>query len=175
MKLHVSALLVALLSLLGACHEDAPQVPANKLPKDPTERVLVEFNKGYVDYEQEEIKRYVDSLHLELKTSPEGILYCIEEPGNGRKPEVNQMARVEYTVTLLDGSTCPQLKGREQTYKVGSSEMRTGLDMCARMLRPGGKGRFIVPALLAYGVAGKKGCVPPYTPVVCHMQLIEVK
>lgn len=166
-------LLTLLLSLvLASCHDDKPKLPDNKIPKDMTSQVLKEFNTGYADFEEDEVNRYIDSLHLDMKRE-NGLWFNIKNPGVGPKMTIDDKVLVRYTVSMLNGDTCPELINVERSFVVGDGSMRQGFDLAVRKLGVQGSGTFIVPALLAYGVVGFRDCVPSYTPVICDMTVIQ--
>ena len=165
----------ALALCLASCSNDAPQIPANKLPQDHTTQNLQEFNKGYVEFEEDEIQSYIDSLKIDVKRSDEGIWYQILSKGDGVKPNLMDKVTVCYSVSLLNGATFKELTDVRKEFVVGDGTAKKGFDLAARMLERGGKGKFIVPALMAYGLNGYRDCVPSLTPVICDMKLIEIE
>ena len=166
--------LLLFLSGAGCSSNEAPQIPANKLPKDPTDQNLMEFNKGYVEFENKEINRYIDSLHLKMQTSDEGIRYIIRNEGKGSKFGKHDVATIRYTVSLLNGNKCPELTNVTKKISIGGGDVEHGFESAARMLRKGGSGDFIIPALVAYGVSGYKNCVPTWSPLYCKLSVIDI-
>lgn len=172
-RLFFSAFVAVLLSACGS--NDAPQIPANKLPVDHTKENLIEYNRQYVEFEEDEINHYTDSLHLKMEKSPEGIRYTIIEKGNGRLPVDGQIVDITYSVALLNGEHCDELTNRHTKVEMGKGKLPTGIEKAVSMLSVGGRGDFIIPALLAYGVSGRDNCVPPYSPVRCTVVLNSIE
>lgn len=173
MKTLIKCVSLLALTFAVACHEDAPQIPANKIPADPTEANLEEFNKGYVEYEENEIKHYIDSLHLKMARSPEGIWFSLPDTSGKKLLKLGDKVVMRYSISLLNGQTCPKLTNKEARFTIGDGSVQQGIDLSLRMMKKGETGTFIIPALLAYGVSGYGDCVPSWTPVICKMTLID--
>ncbi len=161
---------------LSACGgNDAPQIPVNKLPVDHTKENLIEYNRQYVEFEDDEINNYTDSLQLKMNKTAEGLRYLVVKDGKGRKPVNGDVVTITYSVALLDGTTCPDLTNRQTKVEMGKGKLPVGLEKAVSMLAVGGNGDFIIPALLAYGVSGRDNCVPPYSPVRCSIVLNAIE
>ncbi len=165
----------AFVGLVACSSNDAPQIPVNKLPVDHSKENLIEYNRQYVEFEDDEIKHYIDSLHLKMDKTSEGIRYAIDNRGGGRYPVDGDVVKLTYSVVLLDGTSCPELTNRQTKVEMGKGKLPIGLEKAVSMLAAGGKGDFIIPALLAYGVSGRENCVPPYSPIRCSVFLNSIE
>ncbi len=163
-----------LLALLSCGGNDAPQVPLNKLPADPTDQNLEDFNKGYVEFEEKEINHYIDSLHLKMLKSPLGFRYQILSPGSKPLVAKGNTVSVIYSISLLNGKSFPQLTNQANTFVVGSGNALQGIDLAVRLLGAGGSVSLIIPALQAYGVSGFEDCVPSWTPIRCQLKVTKI-
>lgn len=174
---HFCALAFVVVFLSACGGDDAPQIPANKLPVDHTKENLIEYNRQYVEFEDDEINHYIDSLQLKMNKTSEGIRYALSNKGTGSKPVDGDNVDITYSVSLLDGSACKELTNRHTKVEMGKGRLPVGIEKAVSMLDVGGRGDFIIPALLAYGVSGRDNCVPPYSPVRCSivLNLIEKK
>jgi FKBP-type peptidyl-prolyl cis-trans isomerase len=156
-----------------SCKEPAPQVPANKLKDNSLDYDMMLLNKEFAALEKEEVNHYIDSLGLDMKETPLGIRYRIIQEGNGDIPEKGNTVTVNYSIRALDGDICRQLRNKTKTIIIGKGEIERGIEESVLLLSVNGKGEFIVPSYLAYGVSGLKGCVPPWTAVICEITLLE--
>lgn len=162
------------LLVLTACGGDkSPQIPANKLPADHTKENLLEFNKQYMEFEEEEIGRYVDSLKLQMQTSKSGIRYRFLSVNGGTNPREGDVVNITYTVSLLNGKACDALTDKTTTVELGKGKLPKGIEWGVMSLAKGDKIDLIIPAMLAYGVSGREDCIPPYSPVRCLITLNE--
>ncbi|MBR4841177.1 MAG: FKBP-type peptidyl-prolyl cis-trans isomerase [Paludibacteraceae bacterium] len=165
---------LAVLFSVVACHSnDAPQVPFNKLPKNTINDDLMALNAGFMELEREDIKHYIDSLGLQMDTTISGLHYRIDEEGYGDSVAKFDEVTIRYTMTLLDGTTCDDLRETVKMVRLGKGNLIKGLEEAVSMLKVSGSGTFIIPSYLAYGVSGKIGCVPPWNPLFCKVCLIE--
>ncbi|MCB9017814.1 MAG: FKBP-type peptidyl-prolyl cis-trans isomerase [Paludibacteraceae bacterium] len=172
------ALFVGMLLLLVgmfSCSEDRPQIPANKLPKSTVEEDLLEMNKGFVEIEKSDIRHYVDSLGLKMDSTGTGLRYHVTKMGSGDTVAANATVTIRYSVTMLDGMGCDNLQNVTKTFTLGSGGSIRGIEEAVSLLSVSGEGEFIMPSYLAYGVAGYKDCVAPWSPIFCKIYLIESK
>lgn len=164
------------LVLFGGCGgSDAPQVPANKLPKSTVESDFLSMNARFMEYEREDIRHYIDSLGWEMDTTLSGLHYRIDEVGYGDTVSRLDEVTVRYSIALLDGEVCDEMREVVRTARLGKGQLVKGLEEAIRMLKASGSGTFVIPSYLAYGVSGKNGCVPPWSPILCKVCLIETR
>ncbi|HOI26821.1 MAG TPA: FKBP-type peptidyl-prolyl cis-trans isomerase [Paludibacteraceae bacterium] len=164
-----------LLFLFSSCREDKPQVPANKLPKSTLNQDLIEMNRGFVELERADIRHYIDSLCLKMDSTGLGIRYHISKEGSKDTVAVGAEVTVRYSITMLDGMGCDDLRDVEKTFKMGTGKVEKGIEEAVKLLHVSGEGEFIIPSYLAYGVSGYKDCVAPWSPIFCKINLIESK
>ena len=172
MVLTVPLFALLLFLFLFSCRERAPQVPANKLPDDSYSKELMELNREFAELEDAEINHYIDSLHLDMKQTSTGLRYRIVKEGDGDFPQKNDKVTFDYTIRLLDNTVCAQENGLK-TIELGKGAIENGIEEAILLLKVCGKGEFIIPSHLAFGVAGYKNCVPAWTPIFCEINLIE--
>lgn len=167
--------IIVSLSLLfvGCGGNDAPQVPANKLPKSTVTEDFMTLNVEFMKLEREDVRHYIDSLGWAMDTTLSGLHYRIDEVGYGDTVGQLDEVTVRYTLTLLDGTGCDEMRNVVKSVRLGKGAMIKGLEEAVRMLKVSGSGTFILPSYLAYGVSGKNGCVPPWNPLVCKVTLID--
>ncbi len=172
---NVVFIVFALVACLAACSSnDAPQIPANKLPVDHTKENLIEYNKQYMEYEDDEINKYIDSLHLQMDKASSGIRYKLNLCSKV-KPTPGSKVNITYSVSLLDGTSCPDLTNKTTTVEFGKGKLPVGFEIILGILGKGGSGDFIIPCMLAYGVSGRENCIPPYSPVRCSITLNNIE
>lgn len=166
-------ILFFLLLLLFSCREPAPQVPANKLQNESVSEDLMLLNREFAKFENEEINHYVDSLNLDMQRTSTGLRYKIIEEGEGEYPAKGNKVTFRYSVRPLNGIVCEKLDKVVKTIEIGKGITERGLEEAVLMLKVTGKGEFIIPSHLAYGVSGYKDCIAGWTPVFCEINLIE--
>ncbi len=174
MRLNAYIALCAAL-VLSACSDPAPQVPNNKIERTPASDCLMEMNREFAAIEDSLIRAYVDSLHLNVTTTPSGLRYYITNAGTGEKAGATDDVTYRYTVSQLDGTKCDKVTDVVRTVNLEKGELDRGFREALKILSVSESGVFLMPSFLAYGVIGVPNCIPPWTPVVCEITLIEKK
>ena len=160
---------------LYSCREPAPQIPANKLTEISISEDMMLLNKEFVELENEEINHYIDSLKLDMMQTTTGLRYKILNEGEGEPPRKGDEITFGYSIRTLDNLECENLKNVIKTIELGKNAIENGIEEAVMLLKVSGKGQFIIPSYLAYGVSGYKNCVPAWTPVFCEINIIESK
>jgi len=167
---------LSILFFLFSCREPAPQVPANKLPESSLFEDLMLLNKEFAELENEEINHYIDSLNLGMAQTSIGLRYKIIREGDGNSFQKGDRVTLNYSIrTLDDRGMCEELQNITKTIELGKGDVKSGIEEAVMLLKSSGKGQFIIPSYLAYGVPGYKNCVPAWTPVFCEINIIESK
>lgn len=116
----------------------------------------------------------IDSL-WDFQSTSSGIYYQIEKTGEGASPLPENTVTVHYRGTFLNG------KEFDSSFKKGAPMMSPldglikGWQEAVQLLKPGGKGTFIIPSHLAYGQAGFPGLIEPNTVLVFEIELIKFR
>ena len=154
-----------------SCREPAPQVPANKLPEDSFSKELMELNREFAELEDSEINHYIDSLNLDMQKTSTGLRYRIVKNGDGNFPQKGDKVIFEYAIRLLDNTKC--VESTMKTIVLGKGAIENGIEEAIKLLKVCGKGEFIIPSHLAFGMSGYDNCVPAWTPIFCEISLIN--
>jgi len=129
-------------------------------------------------HEIESINEYVKSLGDTAYVITSSGLYYIELiPGTGIMPDDGDTVTFRYKGSFLNNVVFDSNTGTgEEPYKtiIGSGEIITGLDEGIRLLKEGGKGKFLTPSSLAYGHGGVPTIIPGYTPLLFEITLLTV-
>ena len=81
---------------------------------------------------------------------------------------------VHYKGTFLDGTVFDSSEGREPaTFPLNG--VIAGWTEALQLMRKGGEARLILPSAMAYGPRGAGQDIPPYTPLVFDVQLLEIR
>ena len=97
--------------------------------------------------------------------------------GEGAVAEKGQTVEVHYVGTFLDGKKFDSSIDRNQTFpfKLGAGQVIKGWDQGVAGMKVGGKRRLTIPAELAYGARGAGSVIPPNTPLLFEVSLINIK
>ncbi len=101
----------------------------------------------------------------------DGILMSELTPGNGPHPTADGRVQVTYSGTLPDGTVFDQNQ-QPQWFKLDS--VISGWRLALQQMPKGAKWRIVIPSAQAYGADGAGDLIPPYTPLVFEISLLDV-
>lgn len=97
------------------------------------------------------------------------------KPGKGTAAKVGDTVRVHYTGTLLDGTEFDSSRGRAPfEFELGAGMVIQGWDEGVVGMKAGGKRKLTIPADKAYGKQGRPPKIPPNSPLVFQVELVEI-
>ena len=113
------------------------------------------------------------SLEPDIMTTDSGLLYKVLVPGSGQRPSNEDIARVHYRGTLLNGEEFDSSfkRGKPIDFPVG--KVRPGMREILTMMREGAKWVFYAPPHLGYGEEGA-GAIGPSETLTTEVELIEI-
>ncbi|MCX6256662.1 MAG: FKBP-type peptidyl-prolyl cis-trans isomerase [Bacteroidia bacterium] len=136
---------------------------------------LLKVNKYLVQKDSREIENYIRQRSWDMKQSSTGLWYMIYRNGIGSRAEEGKYAKVNYTVSLLDGKVCYSTDSLgAESFIIGHSEVESGLDEGILMMKEGDKARFILPPHLAHGLLGDRKKIPPRSIIIYDVELLKV-
>lgn len=159
--------------LFYACSDrhDRTVVSTNKDSVD-REAPFVEGNKKIMHWENEEMQLFIQRYKWNMQRTETGLYIQITEPGSGDFFKEEDPVLVQYKTFLLSGELIYQSeKNGEKAFRVDKSEEIPALHEAAKMLRPGGKARLVIPSYLAYGVAGDADKVNGRLPIAMIIEM----
>ena len=157
-----------------SCGENTPN--QNTIGKKEIEESLVEVNKKLVKSEDEQIKDFIDRYGWKMKKTGTGLRYMIYKSGSGPLATIGQVAKVNFTVRLLNGETCysSDTKGPKE-FQIGQGGVESGLEEGILLLKKGDRVKFIIPSHLAFGLLGDTDKIPAKAALVYDIELVELK
>jgi peptidylprolyl isomerase len=98
-------------------------------------------------------------------------------PGKGKKIKEGSHVSLHYTGSLLDGTIFDSSYPREKPFEleVGKGQVIPGFDEALLLMQEGEKAKIIIPSKLAYEERGAGGVIPPYTPIVFEIEVLDVE
>ena len=144
--------------------------------------------------EPAKIKAFIDDNKLDVKTTPSGLSYVIENPGSAEKAVAGDTILVDYTGRVTK-------KGKNGIYKIfdtsdekldkkegnsrpgkpyGPQKMALGqtvpgFDEALQMIGKGGKIKVIIPSKLGYGEQGApQAGIMPNSPIVFDLEIKDI-
>ena len=163
----------SLIILAAGCGDNkkALNISQNKL-----QELQVSENKVHVKKESDEIDQYVKHRSWNMTTTGTGLRYMIYENGKGEKAVFGKMAKVNYKISLMDGTICYT---SEQTgpkiFLIGQDAIESGIHEGIQLMKIGDKALFILPSYLAHGLIGDENKIPPRSSVIYDIELLSLK
>lgn len=170
MNVHSTAAICCLF-LLFSCQEE---VKTEKLEwsKDQS----IELNKQWSEEEDYAIKKFLERRpDWNMIETGTGLRYMIYENGDGDSAKAGLFAKVDFSISLLDGTECYSSESTgPESFLVDRSEVESGLQEGIKYLRAGDKAKFIIPSHLAHGLLGDMDKIPPLETVIFDIHLIAL-
>ncbi len=136
----------------------------------------MELNKTIAEEEKIAIKLFL-AQHSDWKLTQTGtgLQYYIYEKGEGPQIKVGSVLDIKYKVTQLDGTVCYET-GKDEVLEVvvDHSQVETGVQEGLKKMRVGDKAKMIIPSHLAHGLTGDLNKIPPLTPLIIDIQVVEM-
>ena len=124
--------------------------------------------------DQKLITEYLATQTLATQKTASGIHYNIEKVGAGKNPTADDIVKVHYKGTLLDGTVFDSSYDRGEPITFPLARVVPGWQEAIPLLKEGGKGTFLIPSALAYGERGAGGVIPPNAVLSFEVELLQV-
>jgi len=130
---------------------------------------------------------YLEQNNIAVEPTESGLYYIEEVAGTGVSPQIGDFCLVNYRVTLLENERLVYTYDEQEAEDEGIFQSRTlygssklqngasivGIDEGLRLMKEGGKARFIFKSDLGHGRVGV-GSIPSYSSLIIDMELLEV-
>jgi FKBP-type peptidyl-prolyl cis-trans isomerase FkpA len=97
---------------------------------------------------------------FQFKTTESGLQYQVVKEGTGPQPTASDVALIDYTGKLEDGTVFDSTEGK-QPVPLPVQGSIPGFSEGLQMMNKGSTYRFRIPPQLAYGPDGAGGVIPP--------------
>lgn len=97
--------------------------------------------------------------------------------GKGPAAKTGDTVKVHYTGTLMNGSKFDSSRDRNEPFefKLGAGMVIKGWDEGVVGMKAGGQRKLTIPADMAYGKSGHPPVIPPNSPLVFDIELLEIE
>nr|WP_321412730.1 FKBP-type peptidyl-prolyl cis-trans isomerase [uncultured Carboxylicivirga sp.] len=163
--------IISLLILISSCQND------NKKKKVVITRdMLMEHNRKLLGLEADVIKKYLEDNKIEMQQTPTGLWYRIVSDSTSSNAEKNQVAYLDYKVSLLDGTECYSSdKDGIWTIVVGKGEIESAVQEALLLVGEGDSIQFIAPPHLAHGLAGDGDRIPSQSILKYDVKVLRIE
>ena len=137
---------------------------------------LVNANKMYVQQESDEIDQYVTRHNWQMTTTGTGLRYMIVKKGMGEQTKPGQRAKVNYKISLLDGTVCYSSDSTgPKEFIIEQDDVESGLHEGIQYMHVGDKAVMILPSHRAHGLIGDQSKIPPHASVMYELELLSLR
>lgn len=125
--------------------------------------------------EEEAINAYILENNISVNPEISGLYFVPIRQGKGEMAEAGDIVSVHYTGKFLDDTVFDSSykRGKPIDFELGKGQVIAGWDEGIAKMRKGGKALLLMPSHLGYGSG--RGQIPPNTPLVFEVELINVK
>jgi FKBP-type peptidyl-prolyl cis-trans isomerase FkpA len=138
------------------------------------QKQMEEYQKQVEERKNQEgadIQAYLKNNKINAKPTQSGLYYIEKRRGTGTRVQMGDSAKVNYSLTLLDGTS---LENGTAMFSMDVQGMIAGFVEGITMMNVGGKATLVLPSSIAYGPQGSQS-IPPYTPLVFEVEVLDVK
>jgi len=130
--------------------------------------------KEMEEKEKPQLEKYISDNKIKAQPTASGLYYIETKKGSGPSPKETDMVKVHYTGKLLDGTVFDSSEGREPA-EFALNQVIPGWTEGLQLMKKGGKATLILPSSIGYGPRGAGQQIPPYSPLVFDVELLDVK
>lgn len=165
--------------LFFGCQSEEENVvlPDNDTPSI-TKDESIAMSQQWIKDESFRIDKFVERLQWPVRITETGIRYWVYEDVSGDDALPDQVAVVDFEIRLLDADTTLCYSSKEngsQEFLIEMDRIESGLHEAICYLSEGDKAFVILPHYLAHGLAGDMDKIPPLSPVLYDIHLLEIK
>ena len=107
-------------------------------------------------------------------TLESGLQYTVLKEGDGAKPTLTSEVTTHYHGTTIDGNVFDSSVERGQPASFPVNKVIAGWTEALQLMPIGSKWKLFVPSNLAYGEQGAGPKIPPHTPLIFEVELLEI-
>jgi FKBP-type peptidyl-prolyl cis-trans isomerase len=130
-------------------------------------------------YEKLLLQQYIRKEKIGAPPVEDGIYYIVQQAGTGPAVRRGDTVTVHYEGRFLNGRFFDSTYLRNEPFQFVYGEQEQvirGLEKIIGRMCPGEKALVVIPSDQAFGIEGtQSGIIPPFTPVVYKIELINVK
>lgn len=143
-----------------------------KLNDDRKKTELKKFEKN-IEAGNKYMEEYKKDEKVQVTES--GLQYKILQNGRGEKPTVNDVVKVHYKGSLIDGRVFDSSYDRGEPVEFGVTQVISGWTEALQLMTVGSKWEIVIPQELAYGENPRpNGMIEPYSTLVFEVELLEI-
>lgn len=126
--------------------------------------------------EKSVLDAYLTENKITTAPTASGLIFMETVKGKGTAhPTATDEVTVHYTGTLLDGTKFDSSLDRGEPTTFPLNQVIPGWTEAIQLMTKGSKAKIIIPSALGYGSRGAGQQIPPFSPLVFEVELIDFK
>ena len=175
--LKYSIMLLVLVASVISCDCTSTKKNSSAPSPETIQENRIEARRDFLQKERESIEAYQKDNNLEMERTGTGLYYVLmKQSGDTILIETEDWVEYAYKISSLQGEL---LYSSDDlgivTIKVDKMDTEIGVHEALKLMALGDEGLFILPSHLAFGVAGDLNKVPPMTPLVYEIIILNIK
>ena len=110
-----------------------------------------------------------------MVTLPSGLQYEVLRSGTGNSPKAEDIVKVHYEGTLIDGTVFDSLHRRKEPAEFPVNRVIPGWTEALQRMKVGDRWRLVIPSKLAYGEEGAGERIGPNAVLIFDVQLLDIQ
>lgn len=166
-----------LLLMLFSCQSNHADDQKKEFNQEKVKNQFVKANKQVVVKESDEMDYYQKSHKMPFIKTTSGIRYYVyKASAKGDSIKNDDLIKINYTVSLFDGTECYSSKtDGSKEFVVGMENIEDGLHKAVLYLKSGDKALILIPSHLAHGLLGDSKKIPPMSPIIYDLEIVSIK
>jgi len=107
-------------------------------------------------------------------TTSSGLQYEIIKEGTGPVPNDSSIVKVHYRGTFIDGKVFDSSYERNEPIEFKINQVIQGWKEGLKLMKKGSKYKLYIPSALGYGPQGYGNAIPPNTPLIFEVELLDI-
>lgn len=160
-----------------SCGPKQEEKQHQEIDQSKLKQQFVKANQQVVIKENDEMDYYQKTHQMPFVKTTSGIRYYVYQPSaKGDSIKDGDEIKINYTVSLLDGTECYSSKtDGAKEFKVGMENIEDGIHKAVQYLKAGDKALILIPSHLAHGLLGDSKKIPPQSPIVYDLEIVTVR
>lgn len=127
--------------------------------------------------ESKSLADYIKSNGITEAPTESGLYILRQQEGEGNVAQWGDEVGVHYVLKNLKGEQLESSYdyGQSMYFKIGSGQMIPAIEEAVMTMAPGAKCTLVTPSSLAFGEFDLGETLPPYSPLVIELELVEIK
>jgi len=137
---------------------------------------LLDVISDPAEHEKNLLEQFLADNDIDVSPTQSGLYYIEQERGEGNIPGDNRSVTIHFKGYLLDGRLIDEsTQANPVVLNTSATDIIPGFIEGLRLMRKGGKARFIIPWNIGYGADGSlDGIIPPYSTLIFDVELLEI-